>query len=126
MKFQSLLTRGTGCITYASQWMVAVLTSIALPSTAFADLPTLEEPTQTGSGGIRSTAQGYVYDGIILAGLVLTAIAFLWVGTSCLAAFNDARARGEWSKFVVTTFVGVLLLLVVIWLATEAAPILSQ
>lgn len=102
-----------------------VLASTAVPGLALADLPTLEEPTQ-GGGGIRSTAQGYMYDGFVLAGLLLCTAAFIWVGIGCLASFNEGRQRGEWTKFGVTAFIGVVLILVIIWLSTEAAPILAQ
>lgn len=126
MTFRSCLTRGVQRITRASQWASAMLTGLTMSSPVLAELPTLEEPTQTGDGGLRSTAQGYIYDGVVLAGLALTAIAFLWVASQGLAAFSEARARGEWGKFAVTLFVGVFVLLLIIWLATEAVPILSQ
>ncbi|QEA40831.1 TIGR03745 family integrating conjugative element membrane protein [Pistricoccus aurantiacus] len=118
------MKRTSHVFTSACQRLV-VLASAVVPGVALAELPTLEEPTQ-GSGGIRTTAQGYMYDGFILAGLLLSTAAFIWVGIGCLASFNEGRQRGEWTKFGVTAFVGVVLILVVIWLATEAGPILSQ
>lgn len=124
MSLQSLLKRTSQRVTHACQRLVAFAIA-AVPGVALAELPTLEEPTQ-GSGGIRTTAQGYMYDGFVLAGLLLSTAAFIWVGIGCLAAFNEGRARGEWTKFGVTAFVGVVLILVVIWLSTEAAPILAQ
>ncbi|MCG7601780.1 TIGR03745 family integrating conjugative element membrane protein [Halomonas sp. McH1-25] len=124
MTFQSLLKRASLRVTHACQLLVALAVA-AVPGVALAELPTLEEPTQ-GAGGIRTTAQGYLYDGFVLAGLLLSTAAFIWVGIGCLAAFNEGRARGEWTKFGVTAFVGVVLILVVIWLSTEAAPILAQ
>ncbi|OHZ00170.1 TIGR03745 family integrating conjugative element membrane protein [Salinicola sp. MIT1003] len=124
MSLQSLFQRIGGGFNRTCQKFV-VLASTALPGLALADLPTLEEPTQ-GGGGIRSTAQGYMYDGFVLAGLLLCTAAFIWVGIGCLASFNEGRQRGEWTKFGVTAFIGVVLILVIIWLSTEAAPILAQ
>lgn len=125
MTLKTILNRTSQTFTSACQRLV-VVTSAVVPSAALAQgLPALEEPTQ-GGGGIRTTAQGYMYDGFILAGLLLSTAAFIWVGIGCLASFNEGRQRGEWTKFGVTAFIGVVLILVVIWLATEAAPILSQ
>lgn len=124
MSPQSLFQRIGGGFNRTCQKFV-VLASTAVPGLALADLPTLEEPTQ-GGGGIRSTAQGYMYDGFVLAGLLLCTAAFIWVGIGCLASFNEGRQRGEWTKFGVTAFIGVVLILVIIWLSTEAAPILAQ
>lgn len=125
MTFKSLFHRISRPFTHTCQAVVAAVIP-AVASAQQSGLPTLEEPTQAGDGGIRATAQGYMYDGFILGGLLLCTAAFIWVGIACLSAFNEARARGEWSKFGVTAFVGVILILVVIWLSTEAAPILSQ
>ncbi|MCS2611044.1 TIGR03745 family integrating conjugative element membrane protein [Halomonas dongshanensis] len=124
MSLSSYYRRLSNRITHGCQKLV-VLLSATVPGIALAQLPALEEPTQ-GGGGIRSTAQGYMYDGFILAGLLLSTAAFIWVGIGCLSSFNEGRARGEWTKFGVTAFVGVVLILVIIWLSTEAAPILSQ
>ncbi|MGQ7245541.1 TIGR03745 family integrating conjugative element membrane protein [Salinicola sp. V024] len=124
MSLQSFYRRLSNGVTRGCQNLV-VLASITVPGLAMADLPTLEEPTQ-GGDGIRSTAQGYMYDGFVLAGLLLCTAAFIWVGIGCLASFNEGRQRGEWTKFGVTAFIGVVLILVIIWLSTEAAPILAQ
>ena len=105
---------------------VSALTLMPAMAMAQSGLPELEEPSQ-GGGGIMSTAQGYIYDGFILGGLILTAAVFIWVGIASLKSFNEARdGRGDWSKFGVTFVLGVGLVLAVIWLATEAAPILAQ
>ncbi|MAM55821.1 MAG: TIGR03745 family integrating conjugative element membrane protein [Salinicola sp.] len=110
----------------ARRLVVAFSVATTLPSLAWAQgLPELEEPTQ-GGGGIRSTAQGYLYDFAILGGLIVATVAFLFVAISAIAAFREAQARGEWSKFGITFCAGVILILAVIWLGTEAGPILSQ
>lgn len=89
-------------------------------------LPTMDAPTQGGGGGLLTTAQGYVYDGAILIGLVLCVVAFMVVASSSVASFKEARERETWGKFAVTAMVGVVLIVAVVWLATVAAPILSQ
>lgn len=126
MQFRSFLTSPAKLATRTCQ-RLAVATSVALtvPGVAMAELPGLEEPTQ-GGGGIRSTAQGFLYDFGILAGLIIATVAFLFVAISAIASFREAQQRGEWSKFGITFVAGVILILSVIWLSTEAAPILSQ
>ncbi|EPC00591.1 hypothetical protein L861_06535 [Litchfieldella anticariensis FP35 = DSM 16096] len=97
-----------------------------LPTLAMAQgLPELEQPSQ-GGDGLMSTMQGYFYDAAIIIGLVLCTVAFLVVGTSSVASFKEARERETWSKFAITVVVGVALIVAIIWLATEAGPILAQ
>ncbi|REC93360.1 TIGR03745 family integrating conjugative element membrane protein [Kushneria indalinina] len=124
MSMQSLFQRISSGFTRSCQKLV-VLASAAVPGLALADLPELEEPTQ-GSDGIRSQAQGYLYDFGVLGGLIICVVAFLFVAMSAISSFREAQARGEWSKFGITFVAGVILVLAVIWLATEAAPILAQ
>lgn len=102
--------------------------ALSLPSVASAQeggLPAIEEPSQ-GGDGLISTLQGYLYDFGALIGLVLCTVAFLIVGASAVASFKEARERETWGKFAVTVIIGVVLIVAIIWLATEALPILSQ
>ncbi|MCC5902705.1 MAG: TIGR03745 family integrating conjugative element membrane protein [Halomonas sp.] len=104
-------------------WSVALV--LGMPAIVMAQLPEMEAPSQ-GGGGLISTLQGYLYDFGALIGLVLCTIAFLMVGASAVASFKEARERETWGKFAVTVVVGVVLIVAIIWLATEALPILSQ
>lgn len=123
MKFSSMARVG-GARAKRSLASLAAF-AMALPTVALAQLPQLEEPSQ-GGGGLISTLQGYLYDFGALIGLILCVVAFLVVGSSAVASFKEARERETWSKFTVTVVVGVVLIVAIIWLATEAAPILSQ
>ncbi|WP_249978025.1 TIGR03745 family integrating conjugative element membrane protein [Vreelandella olivaria] len=123
MKISSMARVGG---TRARQSLATVAACVmGLPTAALAQLPQLEEPSQ-GGGGLMSTLQGYLYDFGALIGLILCAVAFLIVGASAIASFKEARERETWGKFTVTVVVGVVLIVAIIWLATEAAPILSQ
>ncbi|PCF94078.1 TIGR03745 family integrating conjugative element membrane protein [Vreelandella nigrificans] len=108
---------------FLTSWGVALV--MGMPAIAMAQLPEMEAPSQ-GGGGLISTLQGYLYDFGALIGLVLCTIAFLMVGASAVASFKEARERETWGKFAVTVVVGVVLIVAIIWLATEALPILSQ
>lgn len=108
---------------FLTSWGVALV--MGMPAIAMAQLPEMEAPSQ-GGGGLISTLQGYLYDFGALIGLILCTIAFLMVGASAVASFKEARERETWGKFAVTVVVGVVLIVAIIWLATEALPILSQ
>lgn len=104
-------------------------TSLAMPpSLALAQqgLPDLEQPDNPGDGGLIDTLQGYGLQIASLVGLVLCAVAFYFVAGALMASFREAREREQWGKFILTAAVGVGLIVVVIWLANMAAPILEQ
>lgn len=95
----------------------------ALP--ALADLPTVERP-QSGTGtGFWGNLTGYIQDGLVLGGLVLAAAALLMVGTAALTTFNEVRGgKAEWGKFIAIVVVGIALIVLIIYLADQAANIL--
>ncbi len=96
-----------------------------LPQAALAALPTVQPPSAgSGGTGLFGTLQGYIAMAIILGGLVLAAGAFLVVGNGAVATFNEARERNQWGKFGAVVVVGVILIVAIIWLATQAATIL--
>ena len=101
--------------------------ALSVPAVASAQgLPDVDDPSQGGGGGLIQQLQGYLYDFGIVIGLVLCTVAFLMVGSASLASFKEARERETWGKFAVTVIIGVVLIVAVVWLATEAADILSQ
>lgn len=97
-----------------------------LPARALAQqgLPTMEAPSRGEGSGLIQTLQNYLFDFGALGGLILATVAFLIVAIASIATFNEARVRGEWSKFGVVVVVGVVLIVAIIWLATKAAEIL--
>lgn len=104
---------------------LAFLAAGLLPQASLAALPTVAAPTSgNGGGGLMGTLQGYLAMAGVLVGLTLATAAFLVVGGGALGQFNEARQRGEWGGFATTLIIGVILIVAVVWLATQAATIL--
>ncbi|EKT1335006.1 TIGR03745 family integrating conjugative element membrane protein [Salmonella enterica subsp. enterica] len=107
-------------------WCARVL-AVALTgvSAARAGLPTVEGPKSSTDSSYYGQISGYINDGIVLGGLVLAAVAMLVVGNSIIATFSEVRdGKSTWGKFGMLVVVGVILIVVVIWLASKAATIL--
>ncbi|EOT2401583.1 TIGR03745 family integrating conjugative element membrane protein, partial [Escherichia coli] len=58
---------------------------------ALADLPQIEPPTSGGGGGLFGQIKGYLQDGVVLFGLVLSAVAFVKVAEAALSTFSEVR-----------------------------------
>ncbi|EFH3744908.1 TPA: TIGR03745 family integrating conjugative element membrane protein [Escherichia coli] len=107
-------------------WCARVLT-VALTgiSAARAGLPTVEGPKSSTDSSYYGQISGYINDGIVLGGLVLAAVVMLVVGNSIIATFSEVRdGKSTWGKFGMLVVVGVILIVVVIWLASKAATIM--
>ncbi len=102
------------------------LAMATLPQVALADLPSIEQPSNGGGGGsLYDNIQGYLADAAVLLGLILTTAGFLVVAGSALGKFREATKRGEWGEFITVVVVGVVLVVILIWLANKAADILA-
>mgnify|MGYP003599028968 CR=1 FL=1 len=102
------------------------LSALALPAVTFAQgLPTLENPSRGTGNGIMETIRNYGYDIVLLVALLVVASMFIGV---CF--FNDAATteiytgRKTWGQFGLTVAIGAVLLVIGIWLLTEATCIL--
>lgn len=94
-------------------------------TTAYADLPVVEGPKSTKDKSFYGQLTGHLNDGIVLGGLILAAASMLTVGNAIITTFAEVRdGRATWAKFGMLCVVGVILIVVVIWLASEAATIL--
>lgn len=105
--------------------VIGTALSLLFAQPALADLPTVERP-QSGTGtGFWGNLTGYIQDGLVLGGLVLAAAALLMVGTAALTTFNEVRGgKAEWGKFIAIVVVGIALIVLIIYLADQAANIL--
>ncbi|WP_205959055.1 TIGR03745 family integrating conjugative element membrane protein [Pantoea stewartii] len=105
-------------------------TMLILPLTlaagqACAGLPPIQQPTTGGGGGFWNTMMGYAKMFFLALGLIICVIAFFAVAHAVITSFHDVRQnKGTWTQFGVYCLVGVLLILLVIFLATQAADII--
>ncbi|MGJ8518364.1 TIGR03745 family integrating conjugative element membrane protein [Carnimonas bestiolae] len=103
---------------------IMLMPAVALAQSA--GLPEMEDPSQTGDGGLMDTIQGYGYDAGVLGGLIICTAGFLAVAFTLVSKFREASQRNEWGSFMVVAVIGIIMLVGIIWLATKAAPVLSQ
>ncbi|SLK04363.1 hypothetical protein PUATCC27989T_05352 [Phytobacter ursingii] len=107
---------------WCARVLAVALTGIAA---AQAGLPTVEGPKSSTDSSFYGQISGYLNDGIVLGGLVLAAVAMLVVGNAIISTFAEVRdGKATWGKFGMLVVVGVILIVIVIWLASKAATIL--
>ncbi|MGV6989226.1 TIGR03745 family integrating conjugative element membrane protein [Testudinibacter sp. P80/BLE/0925] len=101
------------------------LINVFTANTALADLPKMEDPSRGAGKGVIETIKNYAYDAGILAGLLISAVAFYQVASSCLATYREiSDGKKKWSDLGMTALVGAILIVIIIWLLTKAADIL--
>ena len=108
---------------------VAALAGAALASaSAKAGLPDVADPS-TGAvddGDFIGMLQAYGLDIVVLGGLGLSAIALLVVAKNVITKYSMvADGRATWGEVGMHGAVGVVLLVVVIFLATQSATVLA-
>lgn len=108
------------------RWFARILSvSLIVTSSARAALPTVEGPKSSTDSSFYGQISGYLNDGIVLGGLILAAVAMLAVGNAIIATFAEVRDnKATWAKFGMLCVVGVILVVVVIWLASKAATVM--
>lgn len=121
-----LLQKASALYQRAQQAALGLLISL-VGAPALADLPKLEDPTRGKGSGYMETIKNYIYDGIILFGLLLAAGALYVVASRAVSTYNDVtspNSKKTWGEFVLQVLVGIVLIVIVIWLASKAADIL--
>jgi len=111
-----------------SNALQAVFVSITMltVSNAQAALPTTAEPTNAAAeGDYIGLLQGYAFDIAIVLGLILGTIAFLAVAKNMIAVYNEiGSGKKTWGDMGMHGGMGVLLLVFIVYLLTEAAGII--
>ncbi len=90
-----------------------------------ADLPTMEDPSRGKGSGIMDTLKNYGYDIVILLSLGICAVGFLVVANSCITTYSEIQAgKKQWKDLGAMAGVGAILLVIIIWLLTQAGDVL--
>jgi len=95
-------------------------------STVQAALPATAAPTNAAAAGdYIGLIKGYAFDIAIVLGLILGTIAFLTVAKNMVAVYADIGAgKRTWGDMGMHGGMGVLLLVLVIYLITEASTVI--
>ena len=85
----------------------------------------MQAPSRGEGSGIMETIKNHAYDALILGSLLVGAYAFMKVAGALISEFGEVQAgRKKWGDLGMLALVGAILLVVIIWLLTEAAKIL--
>ncbi|AIN19349.1 TPA: TIGR03745 family integrating conjugative element membrane protein [Yersinia enterocolitica] len=123
MNLQSLFS--SACRVTQHVYQGATLLALTIATSAHAGLPTVEGPKTSADSSFYGQISGYLNDGIVLGGLILSAVALLVVANAIIATFSEVQqGRSTWAKFGMLVVVGIVLVVAVIWLATKAATVI--
>lgn len=104
-----------------------ITSTVVLSSTPVfaAGLPQLDDPTRGKGSGILNTLQNYGYDIVMLVALFVVSAMFIGVCYHAYICFSEIHTgKKTWGQFGLTVAVGAMLLVIGIWLLTEATGIL--
>lgn len=122
MAFLSISTR---LAHLARQSAFALIAAGMAPLVYAQGLPTLEDPSRGTGNGILDTLRNYGYDIVLLVALLVVASMFVGVCYHAYTTYSEIHTgRKTWGQFGLTVAVGAVLLVVGIWLLTEATGIL--
>lgn len=116
----------TGKMKMAAARIAISTLALAGASTIHAALPATAAPTNApAAGNYIELIKGYAFDIAIVLGLILGTIAFLTVSKNMIAVYNEIGAgKKTWGDMGMHGGMGVLLLVLIIYLLTEAATII--
>lgn len=100
-------------------------TLVSLPAVALAALPQQEGITEGADGNLIDTIRGVGQEGFSLAFILVCAFAILAYIGALIWAFNESKKKGEWGLFGMVLGVGLIMIVLVIWLANYGDPIMA-
>ncbi|KLO58204.1 conjugal transfer protein [Delftia tsuruhatensis] len=106
--------------------LVAAATLSLLATAAMAQgLPKVEAPSRGRGSGIMQTIRNYGYDIVMLVALLVVAAMFVGVCYHAYGTYAEIHnGKKTWGQFGLTVAVGAVLLVVGVWLLTEATGVL--
>ena len=106
--------------------LLAIVAIAVVAEPAVAALPTaVAPPTGAAAGDYIAVGQDYFKKGLLFLGLLISTLGFLAVAGGGIAKFNDYRTgRAELGDLAMFAVIGVVVLVLMVYLATEAASIL--
>jgi integrating conjugative element membrane protein (TIGR03745 family) len=109
----------------AASRLLALLLACAPLSVFAAGLPTMEDPSRGQGSGILQTLQNYGYDIVMLVALLVVASMFVGVCYHAYIRYSEIHVgRATWGQFGLSVAVGAMLLVIGVWLLTQATGIL--
>ena len=110
-----------------SRFCSLLIPFLALPLPVFAQgkLPKMEDPSRGAGSGIMETLQNYGYDIVMLVALLVVACMFIGVCYHAYISYAEIHTgKKTWGQFGLTIAIGAMLLIIGIWLLTQATGIL--
>lgn len=122
MRYSSSPTHRLRCVLGSALVPISLSASRA---TLAQGLPVQQDPTRGQGTGILQTLQNYSFDIVTLVALLIIASMFLGVAYHAYTTYSEIHTgRKTWGNFGLTVAVGALLLVLGIWLLTNATKIL--
>lgn len=119
--FKSLRSKATAAMIASSVWVNNAFAA-GLPS---APASTGSSGTAAASGDYIQTLQNYAYDIGILVGLILSTVGFIMVAKNVVTTYGEiGEGRKTYSDMAGAAAAGVLLVVFIVFMLTEAAGIL--
>ncbi|WP_392562240.1 TIGR03745 family integrating conjugative element membrane protein [Orbus sturtevantii] len=103
-----------------------LLSLLFLGTNAVAKIPEIQDPKQGKQAGFFDNMQAFLYDGVVLGGIIIVSVIFILTIKNAISEYNKiGDERGTWTKLAIIIVVGVTLIVASIWLVSMAAETLK-
>ncbi len=113
--------------TFSIKLVVFTLVTVPFSMEAYAALPDPKNPSKKpGKGDYIGLLKGYFFDIFLVLGLVMGAVAFYVVAKNAITVYSEiGEGKKTWGALGAHAIAGVLLLVFVIFLLTDASDIVK-
>jgi len=103
-----------------------LLSLLFLGKNALAKIPEIQDPKQGKQAGFFDNMQAFLYDGVVLGGIIIVSVIFILTIKNAISEYNNiGEGKGTWTKLAIIIVVGVTLIVASIWLVSMAAETLE-